>query len=78
MTEKLKCYWVNEQGIPVDIEQMQATYLRNALRMVLRESRERMSLPSVTSVKFRKSIFFAPLNRNKTWITWNVFKNIFR
>jgi len=76
--EKLKTYWVNEQGIPVDIETMQSTYLRNALRLVLRESRERASLPSVTSVMFRKSIFFAPLNRNKLWIRWNVLKNSFR
>lgn len=76
--EKLKTFWINEQGIPVDIETMQTSYMRNALKMVLRESRARMSLPSVTSVMFRKSIFFAPLNRNKFWIRWNVLKNLFR
>jgi len=76
--EKPKCYWVNEQGIPVDIETMQTSYLRNALRMVLKESRAKMSVPLVTSIMFRKSIFFAPLNRNKMWIRWNVFLNVFR
>lgn len=76
--EKLKTYWVNEQGVPIDIDIMQTSYLRNALKMVLRESRERVSLPSVTSVMFRKSIFFAPIMRSKNWIRWNVLKNIFR
>jgi hypothetical protein len=76
--EKMKTYWINELGIPIDIELMPATYLRNALRLVLKESRDKLSLPSVSSVKFRNSIFFAPLKRRKNWIRWNVLKNIFR
>lgn len=79
MTEhKIKHYWINEQGIPVDIDLMAASYLRNALRLVITNSRKKVKGPTVVTVKFRDTIFFAHYGKTRIYIILCLIRNAFK
>ena len=68
MKKPEKHYWITKEGIPVEIDKMTVPHLRNALHMIIRESRARKKVADATTLVIGRNIFMTSLNHGKTWI----------